>query len=112
MIKLGIVDFDTSHVVQFTKRMNHINIEKDQWVDGAKIVCGFKGSSKICDKDRMDQYEQEMKEMGVELLDKPEDMIGKVDGVLIESVDGSVHLDRATPFLKAKLLSESNFLVL
>ncbi|MEW6359151.1 MAG: Gfo/Idh/MocA family oxidoreductase [Planctomycetota bacterium] len=103
MIKLGIVDFDTSHVVQFTKRMNHINIEQDQWVDGAQIVCGFKGTSMICDQARIDQYEKEMREMGVEVVEKPEDMIGKVDGVLIESVDGSVHLERATPFLKKKL---------
>jgi hypothetical protein len=83
--------------------MNHIKIEKDQWVDGAKIVCGFKGTSKICDQERMDQYEREIRDMGVDLLDKPEDMIGEVDGVLIESVDGSVHLERARPFIKKGL---------
>ena len=38
---------------------------------------------------------------GVKLVDRPEDMIDKVDGILIESVDGSVHLERARPFLEA-----------
>ena len=41
-----------------------------------------------------------MKKFGVPLVDKPEDMIGKVDGMLIEAVDGTVHLARAKPFLE------------
>ena len=38
MIRLGLVDFDTSHVVEFTKRLNHVDVAEDQWVEGAKIV--------------------------------------------------------------------------
>ena len=34
---------------------------------------------------------------------KPEEMIGKVDAMLIEAVDGTVHWDRAKPFLEAGL---------
>jgi virulence factor len=34
-------------------------------------------------------------------VDKPADMIGKADAVLIEAVDGSVHYERARPFLEA-----------
>src|SRR6266481_3250848 len=37
MLKLGILDFDTSHVVEFTKRLNHKQIAEDQWVDGTLI---------------------------------------------------------------------------
>ena len=43
MRKIGLVDFDTSHVVQFTKRLNHLDIEEDQWVDGGNIVIGVPG---------------------------------------------------------------------
>src|SRR5437762_900321 len=67
MIRLGIVDFDTSHVVEFTKRLHRIGVPEDQWVDGA------------------------------------EDLIGRVDGVLIESQQGDAHLPRARPFLEAGL---------
>ena len=45
MIRLGIVDFDTSHVVEFTKRLNHVDVDKEQWVEGAKIVVGCPGES-------------------------------------------------------------------
>ena len=47
MIKLGILDFDTSHGVEFTKRLNHIGDDKDQCVEGAKIVIGCPGESKL-----------------------------------------------------------------
>ena len=42
-----------------------------------------------------------MKKFEVPLVDKPADMIGKVDAMLIEAVDGSVHYERAKPFLEA-----------
>ena len=38
MPRIGIVSCDTSHVVQFTMRLNHVGISEDQWVDGAQIV--------------------------------------------------------------------------
>ena len=100
MLKLGILDFDTSHAVEFTKRLNHVGIDKDQWVDGAKVVVGCPGESKLS-PERIAGYTDQMKKMEVPLVDKPADMIGKVDAMLIEAVDGSVHWERAKPFLTA-----------
>lgn len=100
MIRLGILDFDTSHCVEFTKRLNHIDIAPEQWVEGAKVVVGCAGESKLS-PERIAGYTEAMKKYGVTLVDKPEAMIGKVDAMLIEAVDGSVHWDRAKPFLEA-----------
>ncbi len=102
MIRLGILDFDTSHAVEFTKRLNHIGIAEEQWVNGATVVAGCPGESKIS-PERIEGYTAEMKKLGVPLVEKPTDLIGKVDAVLIEAVDGSVHYDRAKPFLEAGL---------
>ncbi len=100
MIKLGIVDFDTSHVVAFTQRLNRIEVGEDQWVEGAKIVMGSPGTS-LVSPERVPGFTEQLKGYGVPIVDDPTEMIGKVDGVLIESVDGSVHYERAEPFLKA-----------
>jgi hypothetical protein len=100
MIKLGILDFDTSHVVEFTKRLNHKGIAEDQWVDGARVVMGWPGSSKIM-PERIPGYVKTLTDLGVPLVDKPEDMLGKVDGMLIESQEGGAHWERARPFLEA-----------
>jgi hypothetical protein len=102
MIKLGILDFDTSHVVEFTTRLNHLHKAKEQWVDGAQVVVGCPGESKIM-PERIPGYVEQMKKLGIELVDKPEAMIGKVDGMLIESQEGGAHWPRAKPFLDAGL---------
>jgi hypothetical protein len=100
MIKLGIIDFDTSHVPAFTQLLNHKSANKDQWVDGAEVVIGCPGKSEIM-PERIPGYVKEMKELGVPLVDKAEDMIGKVDGMLIESQEGGAHWPTARPFLEA-----------
>ncbi|MDX2036883.1 MAG: Gfo/Idh/MocA family oxidoreductase [Isosphaeraceae bacterium] len=99
MIRLGIVDFDTSHAVEFTKRLNHIDISEDQWVDGAKVVAGVPGTSLIS-PDVIPKNRETLERYGVEILDDPAKLFGKIDAVLIESVDGGVHLERALPFLE------------
>ena len=102
MIRLGIVDFDTSHVVAFTQRLNHLDAGEDQWIDGAKIVVGCPGTS-LMSPERVQGFTEQMESYGVPLVEDPTEMIGQIDGVLIESVDGSVHYDRAKPFLEAGL---------
>jgi virulence factor len=99
MIRLGIVDFDTSHAVEFTKRLNHVDIAEDQWVEGAKVVAGVPGSSQIA-PESIPKYTEAMKKYGVPLYNDPAELFGKIDAVLVESVDGSVHLARALPFLE------------
>jgi hypothetical protein len=102
MIRLGILDFDTSHAVEFTRRFNHVGTDKEQFVEGAKIVVGCPGES-ILSPERIAGFTDTLKKYGVPLVDKPEEMIGKVDAMLIEAVDGGVHHERARPFLEAGL---------
>jgi predicted dehydrogenase len=102
MIRLGVVDFDTSHVVEFTRRLNHKSDDKEQWVDGAEVVLGCPGESKL-GPDRIPGFKKEMEKLGVELVEKPGDLIGKVDGVLVESLEGGAHWERAKLYLDAGL---------
>jgi virulence factor len=100
MIRIGMVDFDTSHAVEFTKRLNHVDIANEHWVEGGKIVIGCPGTS-ILSPERVPGFTEKIKSYGVPLVEKPEEMIGKVDAMIIQAVDGSVHWDRARPFLEA-----------
>lgn len=106
MIKLGIVDCDTSHVLQFTMRHNHIpadqgGISEDQWVDGCEVVMAYGGTSAVMEQSVIDERVEQLRKWGVKIVKSPRAMIGKVDGVLIESNQGSQHLKHAKVFMKA-----------
>lgn len=102
MLRLGIVDFDSSHAVEFTRRINRCAIPADQFVAGAKVVLGFPGTSKLA-QDRIDQFTPLVVDCGVELVDEPTEMIGRIDGVLVLSLQGDCHLAAARPFLESRV---------
>jgi hypothetical protein len=37
--------------------------------------------------------------IGITIVDRPEDLVGRVDGVMEESIDGRLHRERALPFI-------------
>ncbi len=101
MVRVGIVDTDTSHAVEFTRRLNHIDIPEEQWVDGAKVVAAWTAPSAIIPEEQHREYNQILREMGIIFVDRLEDLLPQVDAVMVLSQDGSVHLERAKPFLEA-----------
>ncbi|MCA9070176.1 MAG: hypothetical protein KDA84_14685, partial [Planctomycetaceae bacterium] len=82
MIRLGIVDFDSSHCVEFTRRFNHVSVSRDQYVEGARVVMGVTHPSKMS-PERVPGHSQKLAECGVELVDSPDHLLGQVDGVLV-----------------------------
>ena len=99
---MGLVDFDTSHVAVFTQRLNHLEAEERLWVEGAKIVAGCPGDSEMM-PERIPGYTEQLRGYGVELVERPEGLLGKIDAVMIESQQGKRHLERARSFLEAGL---------
>lgn len=102
MIRIGIVDTDSSHAPEFTQRINHVAIDEEQWVDGARVVAAYPGYSEaVVDARRKnEQYTQALIDYGVEMVDSPAALIGKVDAVLIESDDGRRHYALARMFIE------------
>lgn len=102
MIRIGIVDLDSSHAPEFTRRINHIDIAEEQWVDGAEVVLAYPGySPAVADAEEKNAtYTQNLLDYGVEMVDSPEDLIGQIDAVMISSDDVKRHHDMAVPFLE------------
>lgn len=100
MLRLGLVDLDTSHAIAFTQRLNHIGIAEDQWVEGAQVVLAYPGMSLIA-PELIAGYTEQLRDYGVQIVASPETLLGQIDAVLVESQDGSVHLDHALPFIEA-----------
>jgi predicted dehydrogenase len=102
-IKVGIIGLDTSHVTAFTGVLNRPDNQGD--LAGVRVVAAFPGGSPDIpsSRDRLAGFTKELAEKhGVEIVDSIDALLGKVDAVLLESVDGRPHLEQARPVLAAK----------
>ncbi len=102
-IKVGIIGTDTSHVPAFTKLLN--DPKEPGYIPGARVVAAFKGGSADVESShtRVERFATEIHDKyGVEIVPSIEELLTKVDAVLLESVDGRPHLAQVRPVLKAK----------
>lgn len=102
-LRIGIIGTDTSHVPAFTKVLN--DPMAPDHIPGARVVAAFKGGSKDVESShtRVEKFAQEIQtKYGVEIVDSIDELLKKVDAVLLESVDGRVHLAQAKPVIAAR----------
>ena len=100
LLRLGIVGLDTSHVPAFTKLFN--NPKADGELAGFKVVAGYPGGTDMpASRDRVANFTATIKDMGVEIVDTIPKLLDRVDMVLLESVDGRIHLQEAREIFKA-----------
>jgi predicted dehydrogenase len=100
VFRIGMIGLDTSHVTAFTKFINESS--KDH---GCKVVAGYPGGSPDVEASasRVEKFTQQLRDQsGVEIVNSIEELCKKVDGVLLESVDGRPHLAQARPVIAAK----------
>jgi hypothetical protein len=101
VIRAGMIGLDTSHVPAFTKIFNDPKAEGD--LAGIKVVAGYPGGTDIpASRDRVKGFTEQLRGMGVEIVDTIPALLEKVDVVLLESVDGRIHLQEAIPVIQAK----------
>jgi predicted dehydrogenase len=100
-LKAGIIGLDTSHVTAFTKLLNNPKNPDEQAV---RVVAGFPAGTDIpASKDRVEGFTKTLREQYmVEIVESIDELLKKVDVVLLESVDGRPHLEQAKPVFKAR----------
>jgi Oxidoreductase family, NAD-binding Rossmann fold len=102
-VKLGLVGTDTSHVVAFTTALN--DPSSPEHVPGARVVAAYKGGSPDLpsSRDRIEGFTRTLREKyGVEIVDTIAELCKRVDGVLVTSVDGRVHLAQVREIVAAR----------
>src|SRR5579864_9032717 len=102
-IRLGIIGTDTSHVIAFTQMLN--DSTSPDYVPGARIVAAYKGGSPDVESSytRVDKFAEELRtKWKIELISDIPALCRKVDGILLESVDGRVHLEQVKPVIAAR----------
>jgi len=98
--KIGIIGLDTSHSEMFTKDINTGSLSSR----GYRVVAAYPhGSKDIPSALQMKpNIITAMRMMGVEIVDSIDELLTKVDYVLLESNDGRVHFEQAKKVIEAR----------
>ncbi len=101
-VRVGIIGCDTSHVIAFTKLIN------DPAATGSlakvEVVCAFPGGSPDIpsSRDRIPGYVEQLSASGIEMVDSVEEVSARSDAILLESLDGRVHLEQFRKVARGK----------
>lgn len=99
--RIGIIGLDGSHAVAFTKVINDPAASPEYL--GYRVVAAYpKGSNDIQSSVvRVPGYTEEMKKLGIEIVDSIEELLRKVDAVFMVTNDGRRHLEQSLIVFKA-----------
>lgn len=101
VLRAGMIGLDTSHVNAFTNIFNDPNATGE--VAHVRVVAGYPGGTDIpASRDRVERFTQDLKKKGIEIVDTIPELLKKVDVVLLESVDGRIHLEEAIQVIQAR----------
>jgi predicted dehydrogenase len=102
-IRVGIIGLDTSHCVAFTRILNNPKAAGE--LAGFRVVAAYPGGSPDLpdSKNRVEGFTAELRDkLDVQIVDSIDELLKRVDVVMIESVDGRPHLQQLMPVVKAK----------
>ena len=100
--KIGIIGLDTSHSIAFTKLLNAA--DKDPELEGYIVVAAYPHGSPDIESSvsRIPRYTEEIKGMGVHIVESIDELLEIVDVVLLETNDGRPHYEQVLPVLEAQ----------
>lgn len=99
-IKIGIIGLDTSHSKAFTQLLN--GGEAKEYSE-FKIVAAYPYGSRTIESSykRIPGYIEDVKKFGVEITNSIQELLDKVDCVMLETNDGTIHLEQAIEVFKS-----------
>ncbi|MDR0797033.1 MAG: Gfo/Idh/MocA family oxidoreductase [Tannerella sp.] len=100
--RVGMIGLDTSHSIEFTKILNREDTSND--FGGYRVVAAYPHGSKDIESSmtRIPGYTDQMREMGIQIVDSIDELLKITDVILLETNDGRLHLEQAIRVFKAK----------
>ncbi len=102
VMRVGIVGCDTTHVIEFTKLINAS--QEDGATRDLKVVVAYAGGSDdIPDsRNRVRGFADQLRAQGVKMVDSADIVVEQCDAILLESLDGRVHLEQFRAVARGK----------
>jgi hypothetical protein len=102
-LRVGIIGTDTSHATAFTKILN--DSTAPDHVGGARVVAAYQGGSPDIEesRSRVEKYAAELRDKWqVKIVATIPELCGQVDALMLNSIDGRVHLAQAREALTCR----------
>jgi len=92
-IKVAIVGLDTSHSVEFARRMNDPQCDPKIKVDGLKAVSCMRFETPFQDKKGLDERQKTLEGWGIKVTESFDECVADCDAVMLEVNDPAYHLE-------------------
>jgi len=99
-IRLGAIGIDSSHILEFTRRIKALN---DAGLTPCRVTEFFDPGAHDMPAGEVAKWREATVGMGVGVADTINDLLGRVDGVLVLAVNGHRHAELALPVLERGL---------
>jgi predicted dehydrogenase len=106
-LKVAIVGLDTSHSIEFSRRMNAPDCDPKLKVDGLKAVSCMRFKTPFQNKEGLDARQKQLESWGIKVTESFDECVSGCDAIMIEINDPAYHLEY---FEKAAKLGKPMFL--
>jgi hypothetical protein len=100
LVRVGVIGLDTSHSPAFVKL---INDPANTHMKGFRVVAAYPYGSRTIESSfsRIPGYTEDVRKLGVEIVDSIASLLDKSDVVLLNTNDGNLHLQQALEVFRA-----------
>lgn len=91
--KIAIIGLDTSHTIEFTRRLQSPDCPEGQRVEGLKVVRCMRFPTPFQNEEGLDKRQKQLEDWGVKVSTDFDETVTGCDSVMIEINDPSRHLE-------------------
>lgn len=92
-IKVALIGLDTSHTVEFARRMQAPDCAEDQKVRGMEAITCLRFETPFQDKEGLDKRQAQLEAWGVKVTEDFDEAIDGCHAIMLEINDGAYHLE-------------------
>lgn len=93
MIKVAIIGLDTSHSIEYPRRMQAPDCPDDQRVEGLRAITCLRFETPFQNKQGLDARQAQLESWGIKVTTAFEEAVSGCDAIMLEINDGAYHLE-------------------
>ena len=90
-IRVALIGLDTSHTIEFTRRMQAPDVAPEQKVEGIKALTCLRFSTPFQSEEGLDQRQAQLEAWGVKVTMDFDEAVAGCDALMLEINDGAYH---------------------